>query len=100
MEIVFVVTGNVRGWEVSVIMFTSILTVTVGPSPRRVRSKSIYRGLMQPLALLKGRFIQITEESSRSEKLFFCMGNVRSFCADIRGCPQDNFFFNRDYSLK
>lgn len=71
MEIVFVVTGNVRGWEVSVIMFTSILTVTVGPSARRVRSKSIYRGLMQPLALLKGRFTQITEECSRSEKLFF-----------------------------
>lgn len=91
MEIVFVVTGNVRGWEVSVIMFTSILTVTVGPSERRVRSKSIYCGLMQPLALLKGRFTQITEECSRSEKLC-CMGNVRSFCADICGCPQDNIY--------
>lgn len=39
-HIVVVMTGNVRGWEISVIMFTSSFTVSLGPSVTRFHTKS------------------------------------------------------------
>lgn len=38
--IVVLMTGNVRGWEISVIVFTSSWTVAVGPSATRFHTKS------------------------------------------------------------